>query len=271
MDGGPRCGSALLAGVNYPAPRVICTTEGALIGRCHDWSALLLTFVPGHIADNSPADFHAIGAALGRLHRVDVRRAAVATPAVPPARWHPTSMISGWIEGLVAVGGQIPHELQGIYQFSLATLQRVVRWDAPPLAILHADPWANNAIRTPEGEMVLVDWDGAGLGPATLDLGYLLVACHAGLPDWPQITPHAERIAAVLAGYCQERTLTPAEFANLPDAIRFAEAFRAAQWLPTGVHGPWQANARQLKFLFRYPVTDAIAAIVERCIAGSLA
>jgi thiamine kinase-like enzyme len=188
-------------------------------------------------------------------------------PPVPPDRWQPTSLISGWIKDLTRIADQVPPDLQGVYTFSLETLSRIEQWADVPMAVTHTDCWANNAIRTPGGQMVLIDWDGAGLGPAILDVGYLLVACHAFLPEWPQIIPSRERIAAVLNGYTQQRAITSAERVVLVDSIRFAEAFRAAQWMPEGMKGNWRENARFLKFLNRYPVADEIAQIAAQFLA----
>jgi Ser/Thr protein kinase RdoA (MazF antagonist) len=226
-----------LARAGYPAPRVIRTYQGELVGRYAvrtyqgelvgryaGWSVLLLTFIEGTVASGSAADFYAIGDALGHLHQVDVQGAAAATPPVPYARWQPPSTISTLLAGLVAIVDQIPSELQGLYAFCLATLQRVEQWPVLPMAILHTDGWAQNAIRTPDGATVLIDWDGAGLGPAVLDLGYALVVCHAFLPEWPHIVPSIERISALLDGYCAQRTLTQPERAVLSDAIACAEA-----------------------------------------------
>jgi thiamine kinase-like enzyme len=137
----------------------------------------------------------------------------------------------------------------------------VLAWPNLPATILHTDCWANNAIRTPVGQMVLIDWDGAGLGPAILDLGYLLVACHAFLPEWPQISPSVERIAAVMAGYQKERTITAMEYELLYDASCFAEAFRAAQWLPEALSGDWREHPGLLRFHARYAVTPEIACL----------
>ena len=89
---------------------------------------------------------------------------------------------------------------------------------------------------------MLVDWDGAGLGPPLLDLGYLLVACHAFLPEWPQIRPNRDRIHAVLDGYSAVRPLPDGERERLADAVGFAEAFRMAQVLPTAVGGQVTAS-----------------------------
>jgi Ser/Thr protein kinase RdoA (MazF antagonist) len=219
----------------------------------------MLTFIEGEMAVGSLQDFYDIASTLGRLHRLTPTLDPPASPPVPPSRWQPPSKIAGWIDQINAVADSIPPELQGLYDFSLATLRRVLAWPNLPATILHTDCWANNAIRTPAGQMVLIDWDGAGWGPAILDLGYLLVACHAFLPEWPQITPSPERIEAVMAGYQQQRAITLLERDLLHDAICFAEAFRAAQWLAEALPGEWREHRGLHRFHARYPVTHEIA------------
>jgi Ser/Thr protein kinase RdoA (MazF antagonist) len=244
---------------NYPAPRLICTLDHGLVGRDDGWAALMVTFIEGEMAGGSLQDFCDIGSALARLHRLAPTLDPPAFLPVPPSRWQPPSKIVSWISQLIAVAGDIPPELQRLYDFSLATLRRVLAWPNLPATILHTDCWANNAIRTPDGQLMLVDWDGAGWGPAILDLGYLLVACHAFLPEWPQIIPSAERIGAVIAGYQHERAITPIEYDLLSDAVCFAEAFRAAQWLAEALPGNWREHRGLLRFHARYAVTTEIA------------
>jgi Ser/Thr protein kinase RdoA (MazF antagonist) len=253
--------------VNYPAPRLICTLDCDLMGRYDGWAALMVTFIEGEMAGGSLQDFCDIGAALGRLHRLAPTQGSPASP-VPPSRWQPPGKIASWIDQLLAVADYIPPELQRLYDFSLATLRRVLAWPNLPATILHTDCWANNAIRTPDGQLVLVDWDGAGWGSAILDLGYLLVACHASLPEWPQIIPSAERIGAVMAGYQQQRAITPVEYDLLNDAVCFAEAFRAAQWLAEALPGNWREHRGLLRFHARYAVTTEITRLALHQLTG---
>ena len=252
----------------YPAPRLVHTRQGEMVGRQHGWATLMLTFVKGTVDEQTGA-FDAIGAALARLHTVDVRTATSTTPPVPFARWQPQQQIFDWIAALHALAGQIPAELDGVYRFTLESLQRVVQWPPLPAAILHTDCWVQNAVQTIEGEIVLIDWDGAGLGPPLLDLGYLLVACHAFLPGWPQFRPNRNRIHAVLAGYSAVRPLTASEREHLADAVGFAEAFRMAQVLPAALAGDWRQQRNLTRFYARYPVTTEIARLAGDYLAHS--
>jgi Ser/Thr protein kinase RdoA (MazF antagonist) len=253
---------------NYPAPNLIRTLDHGLVGSDGGWAAIVVTFIEGKMAGSSLQDFYDIGTALGRLHRLAPTLGSPASLPVPPSRWQPASKIASWIDQLTAVADDVPPELQRLYDFSLATLRRVLAWPDLPATILHTDCWANNAIRTPDGQLVLVDWDGAGWGPAILDLGYLLVACHASLPEWPQIIPSAERIGAVMAGYQQQRAITPVEYDLLNDAVCFAEAFRAVQWLAEALPGNWREHRGLLRFHARYAVTTEITRLALHQLTG---
>ena len=244
----------------YPAPHVIPTRAGQLVGHYGGWSTLALAYIEGETVDDSLEDFRAIGARLGELHQIDLDQAMQVCPRIPHARGQPKSTVTDWIKGLLTVQARIPRELYGLYEFSLQTLQTIATWRDMPMAILHSDANAFNAVRTAGGEIVLIDWDGAGIGPAILDLGYLLVACHAFLPEWPDIVPHQGRIAAIAEGYSAVRTLTAAEMAALPAAIGFRDAFWAAESLPQMIGQDWRTHRGLRRFGGRYPRMSEIAA-----------
>ena len=108
-----------------------------------------------------------------------------------------------------------------------------------PQTIVHTDVYFGNAVRTPGGDVVLIDWDDTGLGPAIADVGYFLVH-HAVHPDsggrW---APGMAR--AFLTGYESVRPLTSAERDLLPDAMLFgALAYVLAPWEDRVYTGNWR-------------------------------
>lgn len=252
-----------LAAADYPSPRVIPTVDGELLGYHQGWSALLLTYIEGEMTTASAAEFQAIGQQLARLHNVKV---GTAEPPIPYCRWQPTNKITNWIAGLEAVAGQFPVELTGLYDFSLATLHRIAQWPTMPVSILHADPNSTNAVRTPTGAFVFVDWDGAGLGPPLLDLGYLLLTCHLVLPSWPQIVPAHDLIAAIMTGYCSVRSLSAEEVAALPVAVSLNDAIWAAQDIPTVIGQDWRQHRGLHRFGSRYPTLARVGEIAQEIV-----
>jgi thiamine kinase-like enzyme len=138
-----------------------------------------------------------------------------------------------------------------------------------PTAVVHGDPWPENAIRIARDEVTLIDWESAGLGVPLLDLGYCLLACHldAGLPSEKpsarHIRPDEDRVAAVAAGYSQYRRLQPAERDLLPDGMRFAAAFAGATHFEQALIGEVR-GAPMERLRNRLTVSDAVAELARR-------
>ena len=54
-------------------------------------------------------------------------------------------------------------------------IDQLPRFEGLSQSVIHADLNLENAILTPNNELVLVDWEDAGVGPTVLDLGYPLL------------------------------------------------------------------------------------------------
>jgi Ser/Thr protein kinase RdoA (MazF antagonist) len=223
----------------------------------------MLTFVEGTMAENTLENLNSLGSLLGQLHNLYVSKAVTVTSPVRGSCFQPGGAISGLLEQLVAIGRQVPPELQTLYNLCLEMFQRVDHWRNFPSVILHTDCWIHNAIRTPTGQLVLVDWDGAGLGPAILDVGYLLIACHVGLPQWPQLVPNADRIAAVVDGYCQQRKLAAEEIEALLEAVQFAIIFHDARDFSQMLQDEKLKDRNLQRFHVRYPAAEEIARLAK--------
>lgn len=137
-------------------------------------------------------------------------------------------------------------------------------WTDLPLTLIHGDCWPANAVCTTEGSAILIDWDSAGIGPAILDLGYLLVACHLGKLQLPIICPDAVSIHAVLEGYCRHRTLIGAERAYLPDAVRFGIAYLGTRHLARALEVGADEDLFMRKIQARWAAADEIIRIANR-------
>jgi Ser/Thr protein kinase RdoA (MazF antagonist) len=273
-----------LSAHGYPAPRVVPTREGDPVGVAGCWLTLGATFVPGRALARGQLGL--LGATLGRLHALPAPP-AYPMPAPEPrpgagrpvpglgeeltpglASWHPAA-IPAALNRLDAVAALLPGEwrpLHGQFRATLLAVQRA----APglPRAVVHGDAWPGNAVVTPDGPAVLIDWENGGLGLPVVDLGNCLLECHLdpGLPAdqpaaWP-IEPDPGRIAAVLDGYTRWRQLGSSEREILPDGIRFATAFIGAihfeRALIDGVHGATM-DARLARLRNRIAVSQAVA------------
>ena len=264
----------------YPAPRVIRTHSGDLVGLAGVWATLATTYVAGTPLRPDTGQLRLLGEALGRLHALDASTFADETSAVGSgadvarALWHPETAIPAALGRVEAVQSLVPADHRPLLeQLRTVLLEVQRRASLLPTAVVHGDPWPGNAIRTAQNEVTLIDWENAGLGVPLLDLGYCLLECHldAGLPsEQPStrhIRPDEDRIAAVAAGYSQYRRLQPAERDLLPDGMRFAAAFAGAthfeQALIGGVRGA-PMDARLERLHNRLTVSDAVAELARR-------
>jgi len=142
-----------------------------------------------------------------------------------------------------------------------------------PEALVHGDAWPGNAVQTAPGEVMLIDWEMAGLGLPVLDLGNCLAECHLDsnlAPDRPQawlVEPDEARIAAVAAGYSAYRSLSGPERDLLPASTAFGAAFIGAihfeAALIRGAAGP-SMDARLARLRNRLAISDRVAELALR-------
>jgi Ser/Thr protein kinase RdoA (MazF antagonist) len=261
-----------LAARGYPAPRVVATRTGDLVGVAGAWLTWATSDIPGRALPPGGRRSGLLGAALGRLHALGP------AAGVGLASWHPAAAVPAALGRLDAVAPMLPGEWRPLHAQFRRTLLAV--WDACaglPVAVVHGDAWPGNVVLTPSGEAVLIDWENGGLGLPVLDLGYCLLECHLdpGMPrDSPEawhIEPDPGRIAAVLDGYARWRRLDDAERAALAEGIRFAAAYVGAihfeQALIGGVHGP-AMDARLSRLRNWIAVSQAVADLAARHLGG---
>ncbi len=259
---------AWLAAQGYPAPRVVATRTGDLIGVAGAWLTWATTDIPGRSVLPGGGHLGPLGAALGRLHALGP------APGVGLASWHPAAAVPAALERLDAVAPMLPGEWRPLHaQFRSTLLAERDAFGRLPVAVVHGDAWPGNAVVTGAGEVVLIDWENGGLGLPVVDLGYCLLECHldvglpAGRPEAWHISPDPGRIAAVLDGYARWRRLDDAERSALPEGIRFAAAYIGAihfeQALLGGVTGP-AMDARLGRLRNRIAVSQAVADLAAR-------
>ncbi|MBO0781494.1 MAG: phosphotransferase, partial [Ktedonobacteraceae bacterium] len=205
----------------------------------HNLTSSIVTDVAGTaLSDSSRRPTHCAGQAIERLHRASV---------------------------------DAPDELRGFYADTIATLQRI--WQAHqegllPEVLIHGDCWPGNAVLTSRDGIAMIDWDCAGVGPAILDVGYLLLTCHLGKPQLPAMQPDEKRIAAVVHGYRRVRELSSAERSVLKEAILYDVARRTGlDIVSSGIVETWREDIRWQKMLARHAVSAPIAEIAGKYFA----
>lgn len=83
------------------------------------------------------------------------------------------------------------------------------------LAVIHPDLLPPNVIASAGGELVLIDWAGAGVGPRALVLGTLLRFGAFAAGGWSPA-----RVRAIVEAYEAHVPLTPEEIASLPRLVQ---------------------------------------------------
>jgi Ser/Thr protein kinase RdoA (MazF antagonist) len=185
----------------------------------------MTTFIEGTSAAPEPHTFGLLGATLGQLHVLPDSPIAPPALVVSHSCWNQDQSIAAALERLARLAQVAPAQWQKLLAALRATLSTLQQIADLPHGVIHADCWIGNAISSVNRDMVLIDWEFAGVGPLILDLAGLLSNCHL---DLPAAQPSRERISAIMRGYGTYRQLTMVEVAVLEAAIQFGAAFRVA-------------------------------------------
>ena len=189
----------------------------------HEGQGVLVTrYVAGTRADGSRQTFGQLGGLLGRLHLLP------ADHARDGGGWHhlvhqgsPAAEMATARSRLEASAPGLPADQRPLLAALLAELDRADDCADLPQALIHPDFVPANAILTPDGRLVLVDWTGAGRGPRLYPLAFLLWAAGCRGPS---------RLDAVVAGYREHVTPGDGEIGRLAGAI-WARPLILACWM----------------------------------------
>lgn len=215
----------------YPAERIVLTVEQITLATVGGWHLLMTTFLVGTPLEYAPPSFLSLGAIVGRLHALS----SSLTYTPPRAQMHPTGELAFAQQQLDAIASLVPRLYITQYDWLENALSSIDRGTHLPDSLIHADCHPANALLTPSEQAVLFDWDDAGMGPAVLDVGFLLANCDGKAP-WDPLSPgpfhpNEALLQAVIEGYCHYHRLSPEELDYLPDAIRFRSlVFGACQF-----------------------------------------
>ncbi len=202
---------------NYLAEQIVHSVHNDAIVSYEDKLLLTTRFVEGVPVDYSTPALHLLGKTLGKLHALRIKGMSV----LPKAEMLPTPELAYAESELSKVAGHVPTALQQHYSILAEAISMLDRCENAPLVLIHNDCHPGNAIYTSSKEVVLIDWQGAGLGPAVIDVGFLLASCEIPFEGVASLDFKQERMPAIIDGYCHYHNLTSTELDLLPDAIRF--------------------------------------------------
>lgn len=140
----------------------------------------------------------------------------------------PANELAYALSCLAAIQSRITPELRHPYEVLLAAVQDAGASGELPRTLIHNDCHPGNSIYTPDGTATLVGWEGAGLGPAVIDLGFLLASCEIPASCRNRLVPNQALLEHVMDGYLHHRRLTGPEIDALAGAVRFRSLVAAA-------------------------------------------
>jgi homoserine kinase type II len=216
-----------LAGKGLPVPRPIPDRKGTALQTLNGRPACLIDFLAGvSVTEPSPAECHAVGRALGKMHRAGADFTAVRENALGPASWAP---LAARCEGRL---GEIDASLPGLVAAGVAA---IADWpQGLPRGTIHADLFCDNVLMLDGRVTGLIDFYFA----CTDTIAYDYAVTHgAWCFSADGTVHHADRAAALAAGYAETHGLSADETAALPRlgegaALRFTLT-RAYDWLNT--------------------------------------
>lgn len=215
-----------LADKGLPVPRPIADRGGVQLQTLNGRPACLIAFASGvSITEPTPPECLAVGAALGRLHDAGADFTAVRANSLGAQVWRALAARCG---GLARIDPALPT----LVSDALAATDAWPR--GLPTGTIHADLFPDNVLLDGDRVSAMIDFYFA----CTDSYAYDYAVTHAA---WcfsvDGSVHHAERAAALAAGYAETRGLGAAEIAALPRlgegaALRFLLT-RAFDWLDT--------------------------------------
>ena len=247
---------------HYPAPRVHRTKDQQFVGIVDDWAITVLTYVEGSPLETQPGELAALAQIVGRLHALQV-----ASPRTwAKSRNHPDTIATAAYQ-LATFRGNVPEAFRALVADLHAAMIALQRQTGARLHVTHGDCWSQNAIKTPEGAVVLIDWDQSGLGLPLLDLGNLLLSSHFDLNEPLHVKADERKIKAIVHGYQQMTSIDVQDSEHAANAMRFLLAWQLGSYIADEtliVHPHFPFVLQKLEA--RYNATHDIAEVVIGCL-----
>ena len=244
--------------VEYPAERIMLTTQSLPIATADTWHIAMTTFLLGTPLSYTPMIFSLLGAAIGQLHAL-----SSSLTYTPPSS---SMLVPGERafaeQQLLAVATLVPKHYVAQYELLQTALSSLHSMTDLPTSLIHGDCHPANALLTAPEQVTLLDWEEAGMGPAILDVGFLLMNCDGKAP-WDALpstipSPNEVYLQAVINGYSHYHRLAPNELDYLLDAIRFRSLIFGACSFATSII-EHKADAFSQWWWTRYCMAEEIA------------
>lgn len=208
---------------SFPAARVLPSREGESLIVMGKTCGYLTSYIPGETPSASPESARDLGRIAGRLHSLDT-----ASHDLQPTAFTVSAERELFRQLDADPSVQRWEGYEAVRKLLQTSWESISDLDSVPNALVHTDILYENAVQAPDGDMVLIDWDGAGIGPAVQDVGYSLLNHTVSIEG--QLLP-PESSVGFLKAYLDERPLDSSEWDALSDALVFASiVYVLAPW-----------------------------------------
>ncbi len=146
---------------HFPCAELIPTKTGALFTEMEGQSTYLYRWVEGTHPESTVETFEKLGELTGSLH-------ALPTDSLPKMRFAPSERMNQQRELAERLG------LEPAFIELFSHVRDVAHL---PQGIVHTDIGPHNTLEQADGDLLLIDWEDAGVGPLVIDLGWLLEQC----------------------------------------------------------------------------------------------
>lgn len=175
------------------APAILPQTDGRLYGRCDDRFMYVMEYIEGTQANETPEDEFALGQLTAELHAVEGYEVAS------------TLDFQHTLRNMITRFKDRPY-----YEEYLRVLQNIPDFTIHRQSLMHTDIGPHNCLKQRDGNLILVDFDDAGLGATYIDVGYPLICQFVRFHD-ETLRFDAQNAVAFYSGYQRKRRLTDEE------------------------------------------------------------
>ena len=186
--------------VRYLAPRILPTLAETPYVHLDNKFVYAMSYIDGNAPEKSAENYGQLGEVTARLHELK----GYSIPTDFTTVTETSRMISRARK----------FDMEPLYEQLVASLPD---FDSLPTCLIHTDISAHNAIKESNSEIILVDWDDAGIGTRILDIGFPLI-CDFVSND---LIFDEERAKAFYQSYCSIIELSETEKTQIFDAALF--------------------------------------------------
>ena len=191
---------------NFPAPRILKTSDQKNFIKVEDKYIYALTYLEGETPDPTIENYRKLGDLTARLHKLKGYKIRT--------KFTPASQKPYFAEKEEKFGERYSALVKSLPTFT-----------GYPECLIHTDIGLHNSVQLKNGDIVLVDWDDAGVGTRILDIGFPLLSSFTS----DSLDYQINESQAYYSTYLSEIRLTKEEKQHIWDA----GLFFALMYFPT--------------------------------------